>query len=363
MAFFLSYSSRGVIRKITPRRKKEVLAMKKLQWLKTKVGLFLDPRILYLMNLPNGDSYIVLWFFLKDMAGMVNDDGQIYVSEEEVLTTQLIAKSLHRRQPFIENGLKALEQINLIERDEKGMIRVVIWDELQSFHRDERRREQTCERVRRYRERQRCIRQEALQREGCTEDMTSSETALAMPIAALVEESAAAEKVGESVENTGAAEIEKASSREEAAHESEPKVLAGEAVTTPKDMKGYASIQTYQRLFGPMQGEFARELITLETMWGSEPTCTAIELAHDNKVNNIKYIAAILKNSNGRPMRGKRKEDEFHGYENFDDYLEGVLRGEPEYQPHLHRDAEGASAFRHVGDTGQESGQTAHGSL
>ena len=27
--------------------------MKKLQWLKTKVGLFLDPRILYLMNLPN----------------------------------------------------------------------------------------------------------------------------------------------------------------------------------------------------------------------------------------------------------------------------------------------------------------------
>ncbi|MCQ5343790.1 hypothetical protein NE675_12300, partial [Megasphaera massiliensis] len=29
--------------------------------------------ILYLMNLPNGDSYIVLLFFLKDMAGMVND--------------------------------------------------------------------------------------------------------------------------------------------------------------------------------------------------------------------------------------------------------------------------------------------------
>ena len=93
--------------------------MKKLQWLKTKVGLFLDPRILYLMNLPNGDSYIVLWFFLKDMAGMVNDDGKIYVSETEPLTTQLIAKSLHRRQPFIENGLRALEQVDLIERDEK----------------------------------------------------------------------------------------------------------------------------------------------------------------------------------------------------------------------------------------------------
>lgn len=113
LAFFLSYLDRRVISKDIPREEKnEVLAMKKLQWLKTKVGLFLDPRILYLMNLPNGDSYIVLWFFLKDMAGMVNDDGKIYVSETEPLTTQLIAKSLHRRQPFIENGLRALEQVD-----------------------------------------------------------------------------------------------------------------------------------------------------------------------------------------------------------------------------------------------------------
>ncbi|WP_255304173.1 phage replisome organizer N-terminal domain-containing protein [Megasphaera sp. DISK 18] len=183
--------------------------MKKLQWLKTKVGLFLDPRILYLMNLPNGDSYIVLWFFLKDMAGMVNDDGKIYVSETEPLTTQLIAKSLHRRQPFIENGLKALEQVDLIERDEKGMIRILIWDELQSFHRDERRREQTNERVRRYRERQRLAQEEETQPEGLPEEspiieasgQSSSEPcqekALALPIEQLVEEAVVAEKTGD----------------------------------------------------------------------------------------------------------------------------------------------------------------------
>ena len=75
-------------------------------------------------------------------------------------------------------------------------------------------------------------------------------------------------------------------------------------------------------------------------MWGSEPTCTAIEMAHENKVNNINYIAAILKNSNGRPMRGKRKEDKYNGYANFDGYIDGVLRGEPEYKPHFRRDAE-----------------------
>lgn len=60
--------------------------MKKLQWLKTRTGLFSDPRILCLMNQANGDSYIVLWFFLKDMAGTINDNGLVYVSGQEAMT-------------------------------------------------------------------------------------------------------------------------------------------------------------------------------------------------------------------------------------------------------------------------------------
>ena len=333
--------------------------MKKLQWLKTKVGLFLDPRILYLMNLPNGDSYIVLWFFLKDMAGMVNDDGKIYVSESEPLTTQLIAKSLHRRQPFIENGLRALEQVDLIERDEKGLIRIVIWDELQSFHRDERRREQTNERVRRYRERQRLAQEEEAQTDSLQEETAVGETShedfrnmpdeepVALPIDELVEDTVVAEKVGDMPQK------EIPSTDEGKETQTEPERLTDESVTTPKAVTGYASVQTYQNLFGPMQGDFAHRLITLENMWGSEPTCTAIEMAHENKVNNINYIAAILKNSNGRPMRGKRKEDKYNGYPTFEAYVDGVLRGEPEYKPHLQRDGERKSGLRHISDTGE----------
>ena len=333
--------------------------MKKLQWLKTKVGLFLDPHILYLMNLPNGDSYIVLWFFLKDMAGMVNDDGKIYVSETEALTTQLIAKSLHRRQPFIENGLRALEQVDLIERDEKGLIRILIWDELQSFHRDERRREQTHERVRRYRERQRLAQEEEAQQESFQEESliaepsgedqtdTPDEEPVVLSIDEFVEEAVVAEKAGD----MPLEELPVSDEGEEP--QTELKTLTGEAVTTPKAVKGYASVQTYQNLFGPMQGDFAHRLITLENMWGSEATCTAIEMAHENEVNNINYIAAILKNSNGRPMRGKRKEDKYNGYPNFEAYIDGVLRGEPEYKPHLQRDGERKSGLRHISDTGE----------
>lgn len=292
--------------------------MKKLQWLKTKVGLFSDPRILYLMHMPNGDSYIVLWFFLKDMAGTVNDGGKVYVSRQNAMTTQFIAQCLHRRRPFIEKGLETLEQLGLLERDENGVMQIAIWDELQNFQRDERCRQQTKERVRRYRQRQ---------QEAAAADVSE------MP--------AAAKEADETAVDTPLP-----------MQESEP-------IATPKALREYAAVQTYETLFGPMQGAFAQQLADMETMWGSEATCVAIELAHENKVNNIKYIRAILVNSNGRPTRGKRKEDAFHGYANFTDYLAGVLRGEPEHPSALYRSTARESAFRPVGSAGKETGQTA----
>ncbi|MFV0617799.1 phage replisome organizer N-terminal domain-containing protein [Megasphaera sp. WILCCON 0056] len=261
--------------------------MKKLQWLKTRTGLFSDPRILYLMNQANGDSYIVLWFFLKDMAGTVNDNGFVYVSGREATTTQLIAKCLHRRRPFIEKGLALLEKVELIERDASGLIHIAIWDELQDFQRDEKKREQTRERVQRYRERQ---------RQSQSEDKS-------MDAAPVVTETAASDEMPVTAEEAPAYD--------------------GEPVTTPKVMRDYASVQKYQKLFGPMQGEFAQQLIDLEKLWGSEATCIAIELAHENGVNNIKYIQAILKNSNGRPMK---KEDAYaRNQREYYEHLDAVL--------------------------------------
>lgn len=290
--------------------------MRKLQWLKTRVGLFSDPRMIYLLNQPNGDSYIVLWFFLKDMAGTVNDGGRVYVSEQQFLTPQLIAKCLHRRRPFIEKGLQVLEQLQLIERDAQGMITIAIWDELQDFQRNEICREQTKQRVRRYRERQR-------QRQ---------ETAVVSAPTPLAEETAP----------------------------STASLPEQEPIRTPQDMKGCAAVQHYEKRFGPMQRQVAKELADMDAMWGSEATCTAIDLAHENNVSHIKYIRAILVNSNGRPMRGKRKDDAFHGYENFTDYLAGVLRGEPEYQSHLHPNPAGESAVPAVHGTGEGTGQAAY---
>ena len=100
--------------------------MKQLSWLKTKVGLFQDPRIMYLLSQPNGDTYFVLWFFLKDLAGSLNDNGLVYVSASEPMTTALIAKAIHRRKAFVEKALDVLERIDLIQRDETGIMQLLV---------------------------------------------------------------------------------------------------------------------------------------------------------------------------------------------------------------------------------------------
>ena len=100
-------------------------------------------------------AYFVIWFYLKDLAGMINDDGYIYVSEGQAMPTELLARQLRRRKAFVERVLDVFEQIDLISRDEAGFIRIVPWDEIQSFSRDEKKRSDARDRMRRYRQRQR----------------------------------------------------------------------------------------------------------------------------------------------------------------------------------------------------------------
>ena len=110
---------------------------------------------MYLLSQPHGDSYFVIWFYLKDLAGMINDDGYIYVSEGQAMPTELLARQLRRSKAFVERVLDVFEQIDLISRDETGLMRIVPWDEIQSFSRDEKKRSDARDRMRRYRQRQR----------------------------------------------------------------------------------------------------------------------------------------------------------------------------------------------------------------
>lgn len=125
--------------------------MKQLRWMKTKVGLFGDPKVMAMLGQRHGEVYFVVWFLVRDIAGTVNCGGYACLSETMPLTSAYIARVLHRRRDVIEKALDFLEQMDLICRDEAGHIRLADWEEMQDFDKEEHRREQTRCRVARFR--------------------------------------------------------------------------------------------------------------------------------------------------------------------------------------------------------------------
>lgn len=361
--------------------------MKKLRWFQTKVGLFQDPRMMYLLSQPSGDSYFVIWFYLKDLAGMVNDDGYIYVAKGQAVTTALLARQLHRRRAFVEKVLDVFEQIDLISRDETGLIRIVPWHEIQSFDRDEKKRRDARDRMRRYRRRKaeggeaRCHTSEAPAESSpwaedaasdprcggedharpsaqavptgyvCPDEMAADERASACPDGGLVPVREGAGCTAASYDDGEAPAVwddaaptaapwqdeECPGLQDTCAHIAEPGGDSGiapvwttaaqrgcDGANDPSPSAGRGALRCYTAAFGQMSSRTAEELTDLARCWGDEAVCAAIDIARDNGASGIRYIRAVLVNSGGRP---RRRETMYERREKeFNQYVDTMLR-------------------------------------
>lgn len=361
--------------------------MKKLRWFQTKVGLFQDPRMMYLLSQPSGDSYFVIWFYLKDLAGMVNDDGYIYVAKGQAVTTALLARQLHRRRAFVEKVLDVFEQIDLISRDETGLIRIVPWHEIQSFDRDEKKRRDARDRMRRYRRRKaeggeaRCHTSEAPVESSpwaedagcdqycgsedyarpsaqaapagyvCSDETAAEETVSVCPVGGLVPVREGAGRRASSYDDGEAPAVwddaaptetdwqdeECPDLQDTCAHIAEPGGNSGiapvwttaaqrgcDGANDPSPSAGRGALRCYTTAFGQMSSRTAEELMDLVRCWGDEAVCAAIDIARDNGASGIRYIRAVLVNSGGRP---RRRETMYERREKeFNQYIDTMLR-------------------------------------
>ena len=361
--------------------------MRTLRWFQTKVGLFQDPRMMYLLSQPSGDSYFVIWFYLKDLAGMVNDDGYIYVAKGQAVTTALLARQLHRRRAFVEKVLDVFEQIDLISRDETGLIRIVPWHEIQSFDRDEKKRRDARDRMRRYRRRKaeggeaRCHTSEAPVESSpwaedagcdqycgsedyarpsaqaapagyvCSDETAAEEMVSVCPVGGLVPVREGAGRMASSYDDGEAPAVwddaaptetdwqdeERPGLQDTCAQVAEPGGNSGiapvwttaaqrgcDGANDPSPSAGRGALRRYTAAFGQMSSRTAEELTDLARCWGDEAVCAAIDIARDNGAPGIRYIRAVLVNSGGRP---RRRETMYERREKeFNQYIDTMLR-------------------------------------
>lgn len=128
-----------------------------LQWIKLYPDMFfVNRKIGKLRRLPEGDKILLSWIMLLSLAGKVNDGGKVYITPTEPYGVEDLADTFSFKPKLMHSALDAFSRFEMISIDDNGIIQIENWSEYQSspsMDRTDVIREQTRERVARYRER------------------------------------------------------------------------------------------------------------------------------------------------------------------------------------------------------------------
>lgn len=256
--------------------------MQQLHWYKVSTHLFSDPAIRHILGNPNGDTYLVILFYLREIACAACDDGKLSISHDAPLLVRDIARGCGRRRTVIEKALQVFSECGIITiEEETGMIRLTDWDDMQSLCKDEKRREQTRQRVAAYRERKKVS--------ECARADTS-------------------EIVAEAVDGEcGTSTIDGVGMRSETVQQHDH-----HAMPRPTSDTTSLTVAYYQKVFGPASALVATRLAELESLWPVDTIVAAIDLAKSRGRGHIRYIEKIIENNmspNCIPNEKKGKED------------------------------------------------------
>lgn len=143
--------------------------MADVRWIKITTDIFDDEKILLIESLPDADAIITIWFKLLCLAGKMNNGGVFLMNNRIAFTDKMLATIFRRKETTVQLALKTFEEYGMIEVLD-GVISIPNWDKHQNIDAMEKMREQTRERVAKYREKQKRI--ECNVTGNVTEDVT-----------------------------------------------------------------------------------------------------------------------------------------------------------------------------------------------
>lgn len=121
-------------------------------WVKLSTEIFNNRKIKQILHKDDGDSIFVIWINLLTLAGKVNDDGKIYITEGVPYTAESLASQFERPPQLIQDSLDLFQKYNMIcVSDEE--ISIKNWEKYQNIEGMEKIREQN--RIRKQNQRQR----------------------------------------------------------------------------------------------------------------------------------------------------------------------------------------------------------------
>ena len=127
-----------------------------VKWIKIVVDIFDDEKIALIEPLPEADSIIVCWFKLLCLAGKQNNSGILLLNDRIPYTDEMIATVFRRPLQTVRLALRTFEEFGMIEII-NGVYTIPNWGKHQNLEGMDKVREQTKDRVQRYRDRQKLL--------------------------------------------------------------------------------------------------------------------------------------------------------------------------------------------------------------
>lgn len=130
--------------------------MSDVRWIKITTDIFDDEKIQLIESMPEGDTLIVIWFKLLVLAGKQNYSGVLALGDKVFYTEKMLTTVFRRKATTIKLALKTFEQFSMIAFVD-GAVTIPNWEKHQNIDGLEKIRQQTRERVTRFRQKQKAV--------------------------------------------------------------------------------------------------------------------------------------------------------------------------------------------------------------
>ena len=129
------------------------LGMSEIKWIKITTDIFDDEKICLIDALPDPDAILVIWFKILTLAGKHNSSGLLMMTDKVHYTDEMLATIFRRPLNTVRMALGVFEQFGMIEIID-GVITLPNWEKHQNIDGMEKIKEQTRNRVAKYRKKQ-----------------------------------------------------------------------------------------------------------------------------------------------------------------------------------------------------------------
>ena len=125
-----------------------------IKWIKISVNMFSDDKIKQIRGMEDGDEIILIWLQLLLLAGRINQDGMLIMSGAEILYTEsMLARAFDMPDEIVEKAMAVFVEYAMVEIID-DVYHVANWAKHQAVDGMDKIREQTKERVKKFRKNQ-----------------------------------------------------------------------------------------------------------------------------------------------------------------------------------------------------------------